>query len=418
MTRTQKITLRMSELKEEIGGLLDLEQRSEEQADELKKKTTELRGLESDYRAAVLVEGIDAEPERRDDLDAEGREKRDLLGKVSLAGYLKGVIDGKPMTGADAEAGAAFGCPGQIPLELFELERRREDTGDGLERRAVTPAPSTTGQTVGVAVPALFDSSIAAYLGLDMPTVPAGTAAYPIVSTSLTGGMKAKGAAADETASAITVSTLKPKRLTGAFRIQREDIAVLPSLETTLRQNLGRVLSDALDNQLLNGDNTGAELNGLLEQLTDPAAPAANVETFARYNVALSSHIDGLHAMTQADIRVLVGPDTLRHMAATFATNDDSMSASDYVTKTYGGVRASRRIPDVESHVQQAVIVRRNPQGDRVAVAPVWSGLELIRDQITGAGTGEIVVTGIVLVGGVVLLRSGVYVQDSFRLSV
>ena len=192
---------------------------------------------------------------------------------------------------------------------------------------------------------------------------------------------------------------------------------MLPTLETALRQNLSRVLPDALDNQVVNGNDVDPNLNGLLEQLTDPAAPAANAETFARYNAAMAEHIDGLYAVNQQGVRALVGPHTYRHMAGTFATNDDSTSASDYVMKTYGGLRASRRIADPANNIQEAVIVRTNPGGDRVGVAPVWSGLELIRDAITGAGKGEIVVTGLMMVGGVVLLRSGVFVKDSFRLA-
>ena len=213
------------------------------------------------------------------------------------------------------------------------------------------------------------------------------------------------------------MTTATPKRLTGAFRITREDLAVLPALETALRTNLARVLSDALDAQILNGDGQGANLNGLLAQLTDAAAPAANAETFARYNEAMASHIDGLFAVDQKGVRMLVGPHSYRHMAGTFATNDDAVSASDYIVRTYGGLRASRRIADPAANIQQAVVRRTNPGGDRVAVAPVWSGLELIRDAITGAGKGEIVVTGLMMVGGVVLLRSGVFVEDSFRLA-
>ena len=417
MTRLQKIQLKQSDTREKVAALLDLETRSDEQNEELKKATLELRSLESDYQAAVAIEGADAEPtETRSEGDAEDREKRELLGKVSLAGYIRSAISGKAPDGAEAEASDAFGCPGLVPLELFELERRSEQP-DGLERRAVTPSPATVGQTLAPTVPALFDQSVAAFLGIEMPNVQGGVPGYPVVSTNLTGGMKAKSAAAAETEGAITVTTATPKRLTGSFKITREDLAILPTLEMTLRQNLSRVLSDALDAQLLNGDNTGANLNGLLAQLTDAAAPAAGVETFARYAAALASHIDGLYAVTQKDVRALVGPHTYRHMAGTFATNDDSMSASTYLMEKYGGLRASRRITDPANDIQGAVIVRRNPVGDRVAVAPVWSGLELIRDAVTNAGKGQIVVTGLALVGGVVLLRSGVYVQDSFRLA-
>ena len=50
----------------------------------------------------------------------------------------------------------------------------------------------------------------------------------------------------------------------------------------------------------------------------------------------------------------------------------------------------------------QAAIVRRaNPAGDRVAVMPAWTGIELIRDNITAAGKGEIVITALMLVGDV-----------------
>ena len=80
-------------------------------------------------------------------------------------------------------------------------------------------------------------------------------------------------------------------------------------------------------------------------------------------------------------------------------------------------MRATRRIADPAANIQQAIIRRTNPAGNRVAVAPVWSGLELIRDPYTVAGKGEIVITAIMLVGGVVMLRKDAFVQDSFRVA-
>lgn len=416
MTRKDKIMLKQSELREELAGLLDtdVETRSEDHGDKVNKLTKALQETETELRAAIAIDGTESEPERRDDLDAEDRERRSLLDKASLASYIRAAVSGKTLTGVEAECSDAFGVPGLVPLELFET---RQERPHDLETRDITPAPSTTGVSMAPTVPALFDQSVAGYLGIDMPTVAGGTPAYPVVSTNVTGGMKAKSAAADETAGALTVTTASPKRLTGSFRITREDLAVLPTLETTLRQNLSRVLSDELDKQLITGNNTAPNLNGLLQQLTDAANPATGAETFARYNAAMASHIDGLYAVTQKDVKILVGPHTYRHMAGAFATNDDAVSASDYIMKTYGGIRASRRIADPASNIQKAVIVRRNPQGDRVAVAPVWSGLELIRDAVSDANKGEIVVTGLTLVGGIVLLRSGVYVEDSFRLA-
>ena len=77
----------------------------------------------------------------------------------------------------------------------------------------------------------------------------------------------------------------------------------------------------------------------------------------------------------------------------------------------------SQRIADPSSNIQQAIVRRANPMNDTVAVMPTWQGLQLIRDPYSGAAKGETVVSGIMLVGDVVLLRSGAFVQDSFRLA-
>ena len=234
--------------------------------------------------------------------------------------------------------------------------------------------------------------------------------------------MKAPSGEAAESAGAFVVKDADPRRLTGSLRIRREDAAKLADLEVSLRANLSTVVSDEFDKQLISGDNVSPNLDGLLRQLTDPDAPAAAAETFGRYATAFASHIDGLFAAVPSDVRALVGPHTLRHMAATFATNDDAVSAYSHLMTQYGGVRASRRIaapPSTgdDANIQPAIIRRTNPAGDRVAVAPIWAGLELLRDPYTSANKGEIVVTAIMLVGGVVMLRDGAFVQDSFRLA-
>ena len=104
-------------------------------------------------------------------------------------------------------------------------------------------------------------------------------------------------------------------------------------------------------------------------------------------------------------------------MAGEFRSNNDSMTAEGWLTDRTAGIRTSRRIGAAVSSVQQAIVRRSNPAGDRVAVMPMWEGLELIRDPYTSAGKGEVVVTGVMLVGDVVLLREDAFVQDSYRLT-
>lgn len=422
MTKAQRLTVRLSEIRQRLNELLGIDSRNDEQQAEMEKLTGEVGKLEPELRAAIAAEpDPDTAVGDPPDDDPETRERLELRGKARLHRYVESAVTGKGVDGAEAEYAAAEGCPGLVPItmlgptvEELQAEHARRET------RAVTPAPADGDlpHTYAPIVPAIFDRSIAPWLGVEMPTVGTGIQSFPVLSTSVTGGMKGEDAAAENTAGAFTVTDADPRRLTGAFTIRKEDIAKMAGLEAALQGNLGSVLSDALDGQLLNGNGTRPNLNGLFQQLTDATAPAANAETFARYSAAFASHVDGLYATVPTEVRMLVGPHTMRHMAGTFATNEDATSAYAHLMAAFGGVRASRRIGDPASNVQQAVVRRGNPAGDRVAVAPVWMGLELIRDVYgDNASKGQVTVTATALVGGVVLLRSGVFVEDSFRLA-
>ena len=411
MTATQKIQLAMSESRSQLNALLDvaIEERTDPQKAEVVSLSEHLQNLEPELRSAIL-----AEPEQPETLDTEkpeARERRELRGKAKLSGFVAAVLEDRRLDGAESECSAAFGCSGKVPLEMFE--------SNGVEARAVTPSPGTSDQVLArPIIPAIFQRSAAAWLGVDMPAVGAGDAGYVVLGTSLTGGPKAKSAAADETAGAFTVTTAQPRRITGSFKFTQEDAARLAGMEDALNMNLSSVLSNALDNQAINGSGTGdGTINGLLAILTNPSAPASNAETFQRYVVALGSHVDGTFAVDLGGVRMLVGAAVYRHMVSVFRAPESAMTAEGFATDRTGGVRVSGRIAAPASNVQQAIVRRDNPVGDTVAVMPTWQGLVLTRDPYSGAAKGETVVTASMLVGDVVVLRGGAFVQDSFRVA-
>ena len=418
VTNAQRLAVRLSEVREKLNQLSGKDELTDEQQTEMRTLSGEYPQLEARHRAAMIAESAEeaaAGDTDTDPGDGEDREYRELRSRSRVGRYVAAALDGVPVDGAEAELSAAAGCPGAVPLELFEV--RRAESGDP-ERRAVTPAPGTTDENLAPIVPAIFDRSAAAWLGIEMPTVRTGDAGYPVLSTSLTGGPKAKSAEAAESAGAFTVTMAQPRRITGSFRFTVEDAARLSGMEEALRANIASVLSDELDNQAVNGSGTGdGTFNGLLNILTDPAAPAANAETFARYVAAAAGHVDGLFAVDLSGVRQLVGVNTYAHMAGTFRSDSDSMTAEAWAMTRTGGVRTSRRIGAPASNIQQAIVRRTNPAGDRVAVMPVWQGLQLIRDPYTDAHKGEVRVTGLMLVGDVIVLRGGAFVQDSYRLA-
>ena len=409
MTLSQKLTIRLSSCRQKLNDLLGVEERSDEQNTELETLTAEVQKTEPELRAAIAAEGeevVETTVEKPED-----RERRELRGKAKLSGFISAVLEDRRIDGAELECSQAFGCSGKVPLEMFE---RR-----GVEERVLTPSPATSDQVIArPIVPAIFQRSAAAWLGIDMPAVANGDAGFITLGTSVTAGPKPRSGAADETAAAFAVTTAQPRRITGRFRFTAEDSARLDGMEEALQMNLSSVLSDAVDNQAINGSGTGdGTLNGLLNRLTNPSNPSSGQETFARYVAAVGSHIDGLFATDLAGVRMLVGPQTYRHAVSVFRANESAMTAEGWMTDRTGGLRVSQRIADPSSNIQQAIVRRANPMNDTVAVMPTWQGLQLIRDPYSGAAKGETVVSGIMLVGDVVLLRSGAFVQDSFRLA-
>ena len=105
------------------------------------------------------------------------------------------------------------------------------------------------------------------------------------------------------------------------------------------------------------------------------------------------------------------------YLTSLFRGNTSEMSALDWLAKRFQSLKASGRIEKDDksgSHGDRSsVFVRRNRPVGRVAVAPVWQGLSLIRDELSGASAGTVAVTADMLVGGVAFLRSAAFATFS-----
>ena len=417
--KSQELAIEAAELRGRLNDLLAKESSDltdEERAD-VDGGAGRLSSIEKRRATALTIEAAEGAETRETETaegDGEEREVAELRSRFRVGNVIAAILGGGRIEGAEAEYAAAVKTPGQIPIKVWD--RPVSAPGSAVETRAVTPGMQT-GIEAAPIVPALFDRSVAPFLGVAMETAEVGDKSFPVLSTSVTADAKAKAAEAAEMAGAFTVTTVQPRRVTGSFRFAVEDQARMDGLEEALRMNLSMVLSDQVDNQVLNGSGSGdGTVNGLLNILDDPAVPEDDAETWARYNAALASHIDGLFAVDSMGVAGLVGVATYRHMAQQFRANESNESFAAYASRVFGGVRATRRIAAADANVQQAVMRLTNPAGDRAAVMAVWPGLT-IRDIYTDADKGEVVVTALALVSDVVVLRSGAYVQDSFRLA-
>ena len=198
-----------------------------------------------------------------------------------------------------------------------------------------------------------------------------------------------------------------------------EDIAAIGSanFESALRENLSLVLSDALDDALLNGTGTAPALTGIFQRLTDAAAPSAGLETWPDYLGKQAAGVDGLWATTLKEIGLLLGVDSYRLAASVFQSSDAEESALSYMTRQGASVMTNKRMPAKATHIQKGILIRKGRAGIRTAVSPSWGSVQ-IDDQFSGASKGERAITLAVLVGDLVLVQPDAYAEVAFRVSI
>ena len=402
---------------------------ADELTDEMRSELDGIEGatpdLERQLRAAQIAADTEGEAETRTAApDTEMRERIELRGKAMLTNYILAAARGRMVDGAEAELCAAAGVQG-IPLELWDLPAPTE-------QRAATEAPGTVGVNLDAIRPAVFANSIAPRLGIEMPRVMSGTYASATIADSTSAAARTKGADAAATAATFTVTSVTPKSISARLSLQIEDIAAVgqANFEPILRENLSLKLSDALDDQVINGNGTAPNLTGIFARLSAPTvAPGATVAVFDDFVGRFTEGIEGLWASTMAEVAVVCGPDTYKVAAKAFRdgsggnANRGEIAFSDYAMANFGGFWTNKRMPDTASNIQAGILYRkgRNMMGGsgamRTAVCPHWNEIS-IDDIYSGSASGTRHVTMHVLLGDVILVQPDAYAETSFRVAV
>ncbi len=424
MTNSQRITIRLSECRQRLNELLGLDARDDAQQGELEALTGEVGKIEPELRAAIAAEGITDEPGGAT-LDPETRERLDLRRRSHLGAYLAAALSARVVGGAEAEYAAAckVQTPGAIPLDIFEEDRPAvEHRERELRADAATVAPTTgTGATLAPIQPYVFAESIAGRLGIEMPQVPSGAYSEATITTALSAGATAKGSARESTAATLTPVTTSPRRISTRLTVQSEDVAAIGqgNFEAALRSNARMALSAEYDNQCINGNGTAPAVNGLINQLTNPADPT-DVADFDAFLKAFSDQIDGLWARTLAEVAILANVDAYKLSAGAFRDGTDDkgdMSFADYAAENLGGWWTNARMPASANNIARGIVYRGGRPGLRTACHPVWGELA-IDDIYSDSASATRHFSLHVLVGDKVLLvQSAAYGLVEFKVA-
>ncbi len=346
----------------------------------------------------MVLDGGNKEVERVHAGDAEGREIRQLVSKASVGRMLAGILEEGEGQGADRELRSALGnMPADyIPMALLERRAAVTTTGD---------EPANTAPFIG----RVFPMGAAAFCGVDVQSVEVGQFVVPVLNTGVTiGGPYTDSTEATETTGAVAISTLEPKRLNGSFAVRQVDLATFPMLEDGLRADLGAAVQNAIDVDLLKRSG-----EGLLDFGTAPTAPA-NATTAAEFLVDLYTGVDGVYAGSIGDVRVLYGPETYAFAGGLAIATGHPETVIDKVSRISGGVLVTDNAGAYTGNRQEGLIVKG--VGHRNCVGALWSGVQIIRDEVTRAREGEVRMH-VIGMWDFAVVRTAGYVRKSYRRS-
>ena len=401
MTPLQTAEVRAGEIRIRLSELATETTLTDEYRAELDTLRVEYGDVERKLAALRIT---DAPPTPITMRTGEGREFRELLRQGNVGDVFHAAIHGGVTSGATAELQKHFGLETrQVPLAM--LIRRFPTEGEEMEYRAATAAPGEVQQNSQPVLNYVFPDSLGVFMGISMPSVPAGDAVFPILTNAPDVGTPAESIEQAETAGTFTGDVLTPRRVQAAYSYSHEDRARFPQMDAALRESLSEGISDQLDKELLVG--TG----GLLAATNLDNHNVSTVTTYALYRSQFAyGRVDGRYASMTGDLRVIMGAGTYAHAAAQYRGNNDNMDALMSLQDATGGVRVSAHVPIVASSKQNAVI-RLGMRGDMVQC--VWSGVTIIPDEVTRAAFGEIKITALGLFAQKILRTDGFYKQQT-----
>lgn len=391
MTPLQQAQLALGETRRKLAEAIAA---AEPDTSVIENLTTEVRAQDAKATAMMLLEPDNTQVIRE---TGEGREMRHLLANASLGRMMTGIANDEAGAGADAELRQHLHLPANyVPWHMI-AENRTALAMTGDEDGNVTPWINT-----------VFPESAAAFCGVDVTTVAVGEVNVPVVGTGLTITFPGENTAPAESAPDAAVNTLTPRGARGFFPVSKTDLLKYPMLEDAWRMEMNAAIANALDKDLLT-----LAAKGLLAHGTTPTNPTDET-TAAEYLAAIYAGVDGTYASGPGQVRLLVGGTIYTHMAGLLVNTGSTteLSVAEKVGGVSGGLFVSGNVNAYANNRQDAVVVKGPPR--RNAVAVMWNGVEVIRDELTQASKGQ-VIFNVAAWADFEVLRGAGFIRHRFR---
>ena len=370
-------------------------------------------------------------------MPAEFREFMGIEARCEIDGFFDGVQDIET-TGAEREMRQALGVyeRGVIPWPMLVASQAAAGDPPGATRRAGRGRKGAGADRQGVRgedrrgqrrVPARrvrqrLDGHVdagpdhpgrvrglehAAFLMTRFSSAPVGDA-LELVLTSTGAGITADRTARTA-AGSLTARTLTPKAIRAVYDINKTALQRFRGLESSLRSDLPRAINDVIDQNVLTGSNFSGSI---LARTTNPTNPSTNV-TFGSGIASLAEAIDGMHARTLKECKLVVNPHTLAFMYSLLASNT-AVTLPDYFMTHSGGIMTTANMPVTSARINKAIACKTGPGVQFNGIAKMWGGgIQVVRDEYSLAPENQLIITANVYADYDVVRPAG-YLQIEF----
>ena len=376
MTKTQALELKLGEARRKLAEAIATEAPDMETVNAL---TAEVRQTDDLLIAAKLVEPEPVETrESASGETAEQRELAELQGKVEFRNYINAALHGLPVIGGpELELNQHLGLdPGYFPLDVM---------GAHLEQRALRDGDAQGNQATWL--DRVFAETASARLGITMPTVPAGVAAYPTMTAGGAGAQRGRTQAAVDSTYTFAVTEIKPTRhaVHGIYSI--EDELRLPGMASAIERDMAMATVESIDRAIFSTDaganEDTADITGLRTH-ADVGESTITQNNKIKGDELLKlflAFVDGKYAATMADVRVVasVGSTvlwggTVHNSAVDNETVAAFLRANGVTWTTREGIDTATSNNDFGAYIGLARGV------DGAGVAPIWNKAQIVRD--------------------------------------
>ena len=406
------------------------------------QKRTALKAEEVAQERALKLVNVEQRVGAGDlpNMPPEFREFMGIEARCQLDGFFDGIQDNISTVGAELEMRQALGITdrGTIPwpmlIEPKRLQEIRQEQraalaegakvraiigkefadkigeGNDIFLRAAFGSGSTVMSMQDPIIEDVFAASPAAFLMTRFSSAPVGDA-LELVLTSTGAGITADRTAR-AAAGSLAARTLTPKAIRAVYDINKTDLQRFRGLESSLRADLPRAISDVMSFNVLQGSDFSGSI---LARTTNPMDPSA-VVTFASGIASLAAAIDGKYARTLKEVKLLVNPDTIRVMYGLLASNT-AVTLPDYYMMNSGGLMTTSNMPATASMIAKAIACKTGPGVMYNGIAKIWGGgVQVIRDEYSKAPENQLIITANVYADYDVVRPAG-YLQIEFKTS-